>query len=498
MTATTDAARRVLIERPAGPEAWSRRIGDLRSTGDLRGAFRALARLRVIDRHAPAAYLAAAPLLTAVMVDPAAYFTLGERTAKRAVVLTPGDSVAWMTLIGLYRGYEPDFLRRAVTALGCLAPADPGPALLVAGRLAELGDDRSSRRLAERALLIDPASLQAVADQSEAAPPKRSRLLGTIARHTAQAETRSLGPAVAARLVVARLAHACGGHETAWRAVREANALRWRVVASNASSFVSRAEGVVAACARLPAARARARQHLILLAGLPRSGTTLAERRIASATTAFALGETGLLELAFNRIAGGQLTPDRAAGRLDRAIRSVTEARWVIEKMPLALVYRGLAERLFADTKLVLTVRPFLANFLSGHFIDYADRMPFFADLETFAGVYRFYLTQLRATVAVRPPSEVGVVPLERLAADPGGTTDRLVERLGLDRRSDGEAPAIVRTASLRSVRTGVARDHPDQYAPYEPLFDPAARRLVETVEAERVALLASLGAHLV
>lgn len=485
------------MQRPDDPDVLIDRVRALRATGDLAGAFRALSRLRQVAPHAPAAYLEAAPLLVAAMVDPAGYFTVGERFAKRAVVLAPGDVTAWHTLIDTYRRYDATFLRRCISALGCLAPLDSERILLAARRLAELGDDRTSRRVVTRALLIDPTSLQAVLDLSGAADSRRRRLLETALRHTVRAETRALGPAVAARLVLAGFAHADGRHAEAYGLASQSNALRLRVVGANAGSFVDRARKVVAAGTAIEAAVPPVPRGLILLGGLPRSGTTLAERRIARATGAFALGETGLLELAFNRIAGRQFSSTAFADRLERALASVTETPWVIEKMPMALVYRGLAERLFARTRVVLTVRPFLANFLSGHFIDYADRLPFFAEIGVFAQVYRYYLELIREAAEARPPSEVAILPLERLAADPDAVTDRLVQRLGLDRRAaDPDAQAIVRTASLRSVRETVARGRPDQYAPYDGLLDPTARALVAAVEADRERLLVTCRAH--
>ena len=219
-------------------------------------------------------------------------------------------------------------------------------------------------------------------------------------------------------------------------------------------------------------------QHPVFIVGMPRSGTTLMERLIASHPLAAGAGE--LAEIP--RIAAQLSNPDDlpryvANMRANLTSERITEhaesylnvlrqghgnADRVVDKLPGNFLHLGLISTMFPDAKIIHAIRHPLDTCLSCFFQNFTS-VPWANDFEMIAAVYAFYRDVMSYWHTVLPEGSIIDVEYEQLIEDPEIQGRRLLEFCGLswdDSLLDFHKEAgVVKTASFWQARQAIYKD---------------------------------------
>ena len=221
----------------------------------------------------------------------------------------------------------------------------------------------------------------------------------------------------------------------------------------------------------------------IFIVGLPRSGTTLVERILASHSLVSSAGEINDLALAVTRAAASSSKEQmiRRAADADLTTLGSTywqsvrghgfDSRFVIDKTPLNYLYLGLIHRALPRALIVHVRRHPLASCFAMYKTLFRMAYPFsydFADLARYYGAYHRLMEHWRTSLTGR----LLEIDYESLVDDPEGWSRRLVEFCGLEweaqclRFHELKAPSA--TASAAQVRRPLYRDARDHWRRYE------------------------------
>ncbi len=213
----------------------------------------------------------------------------------------------------------------------------------------------------------------------------------------------------------------------------------------------------------------------IFIVGLPRSGSTLVERILASHSAVHSAGE--LVDFAHalvsavtakgtkrpmpsrqELVAGSARVDFGALGRdyLQRTRPVSGHTPWFIDKMPLNYLYCGIIQRALPNARIVHLTRHPLAVGYAMYKTLFDEGYPFSYDL---AEIGRYYVSyrKLMAHWHTTLPGAIHDVGYEQLVADPEGETRRLLEFCGLPWEDAclefHHNPAPSTTASATQVR---------------------------------------------
>ena len=237
----------------------------------------------------------------------------------------------------------------------------------------------------------------------------------------------------------------------------------------------------------------------VFIVGLPRSGTTLAERILDGHSQLSSAGELDAFALALvdqvRRRAGRAGVPRRevislsatldfaALGRdyLRRA-RELHGGRF-IDKMPLNYLYCGLIARALPGAKIIhMTRHPMAAGYAMYKTL-FKDGYPFSYDL---ADIARYYIGYRRLMDHWRTtmPGAIYDLSYERLVSDRVGETRKLLEFCGLDWQdscADFERnPSASTTASAAQVRRPMYDSSVAQWRHYSAELAPLSEALTQ------------------
>jgi thioredoxin-like negative regulator of GroEL len=186
----------------------------------------------------------------------------------------------------------------------------------------------------------------------------------------------------------------------------------------------------------------------IFIVGLPRTGTTLTERIIASHSRVESLGETQFLQMVLRRESGVEsvekMTPEMieavaktdmgkiAEGYMEAAMYRMGEEPMFIDKLPFNFLYLGFIARAWPDARIVSLVRNPMDSCFSMYKQVFTWAYKFSYNLETLGQYYVAYdrLQQHWRTVLGDRLIEVSY---EDLVADHENQTRAMLDRLGLD-----------------------------------------------------------------
>jgi tetratricopeptide (TPR) repeat protein len=231
------------------------------------------------------------------------------------------------------------------------------------------------------------------------------------------------------------------------------------------------------------------REDPIFIVGMPRSGTTLAERILASHSSISSAGELdsfaqGLVEAARKKSGNAALrrkdlvalsaTLDfDALGRdyLVRARAAYGGSARFVDKMPLNYLYCGLIRRALPNARIVHVVRQPLAVCYAMYKTLFKSGYPFSYDLQEIARYYSAY-RRLMAHWQNTMPGVIYDLKYEDLIADQAGETRKLLEYCGLEWEDDCLAfhrnPTPTTTASASQVRRPLYDSSVSQWRHYE------------------------------
>ena len=179
----------------------------------------------------------------------------------------------------------------------------------------------------------------------------------------------------------------------------------------------------------------------ILVVGMPRSGTSLAEQIIASHPSASGAGELGFWSDALRQhatdIRQGLLDVSarkRLAATYEHALGSVsTDALRVIDKTPINSDYIGIIHSVFPNARFIYMRRNPIDTCLSCYFQPLSRGQIFTMDLSDLAHYYRQHQRLMAHWREVLPAGTILEVPYAELVTDQERWSRRMLEFAGLD-----------------------------------------------------------------
>lgn len=246
----------------------------------------------------------------------------------------------------------------------------------------------------------------------------------------------------------------------------------------------------------------------VFIVGMPRSGTTLMERMIASCENAAGAGELpeipriakalGVPAASRNFIATlkNNLTRrniERYADEyLDILQQAGPTADRVVDKLPGNFYFLWLIAILFPKARIIFAMRHPLDVCLSCHFQNF-DLVPWTYDLELTGDVYCFHREVMDYWTSVLPAGQVLPIQYEQLVDEPEIVGKRMIEHCGLEWRGDGLAnykkERVVKTASLWQVRQPVYQSSRMRWKNYASHLSGLAAQLSDFLQDDRESL---------
>jgi len=278
-----------------------------------------------------------------------------------------------------------------------------------------------------------------------------------------------------------------GRHQAAWTSWEKANAAR--ELTFDPERHLAGIDAVIAATQTLPEPTGPADERPVFVVGMPRSGTTLVERMLASHPAIHGVGELETLRdvsVALARQCGGKSWL-HAAGELDlwspvvgRTYLSALDrlrpgdAARIVDKMPNNALHLGLAATALPHARFVWCVRDDDDVALSCFSKALSGGLPWAASM---AGIRAWQegLRRLHAHWSQVMRQPILTLRYEDLVSDPEAQTKRLLEHVGLP-----WDPAVlqfhehaegVKTSSWDQVRQPLHRRAVNRAAPYRPFM---------------------------
>lgn len=293
-----------------------------------------------------------------------------------------------------------------------------------------------------------------------------------------------------------------GRYDDAFKAYETANKLR--NVEYSAASYAAAIDQVIETWTReriaeLPTV-SKSNDMPILIVGMPRSGTSLAEQIIASHSLVTAAGERGELTDIVRAIGSVPQTPpmiidpdvvtQQKLSRHGRAyltmLRKISEGTpRVTDKMPTNFLYLGLIQVMLPGARIVHCVRDPRDTCLSCYFQTFSDALAFTNDLSDLGVFYRGYARLMEHWKQVLDIPIFDLVYAD-LVNDLTGVSRRLINFLGLEWEDQCETfwlnRALATTASLDQIRRPIYTSSVGRWKNYEAHLGPLEGSLGDTV----------------
>lgn len=212
----------------------------------------------------------------------------------------------------------------------------------------------------------------------------------------------------------------------------------------------------------------------VFVVGMPRTGTTLLERIVASHSQASGAGELQTMaQIARHGLSDAPvyLLRDFASGLepeslqryaeyyLDTLQRDQANTERIVDKLPLNYQHIGLIVSLFPNAKIIHAIRHPLDTCLSCYFQVFGH-LPWASDLQSIATVYRLYREYMAHWARVLPENRILDVHYEDLIENPEQQARRIIDHIGLEWEPGildfHKQDAVVKTVSLWQVRQPV------------------------------------------
>jgi len=240
----------------------------------------------------------------------------------------------------------------------------------------------------------------------------------------------------------------------------------------------------------------------VFIVGMPRSGTTLMERIIASHPQGAGAGELSeigylsreILPASERRRAAAQareeLTAENIQSYAERYLSILQQghedAERVVDKMPTNFYFVGVIASLFPNATIINAIRHPLDISLSCYFQTFSD-LPWANDLKMIATVYSLYREAMEHWHEVLPEGKILDLQYEQLVEDPEGQSRRMLNACGLEWdesvlqffRNKG----VVKTASIAQSRQPIYKSSKARWMKYAAHIDELAANLSEYLQ---------------
>jgi tetratricopeptide (TPR) repeat protein len=351
---------------------------------------------------------------------------------------------------------------------------------------ADEGRFEEAERLFRRCLSIRPQFVFAIAG------------LATLGRMTAQEvdgivrilhdKPISLGEEISLRYALGSHFDGCGRYDEAFAEYAQANELtKRRQPAYEPSKVTRRVDRIIGEFAgfddQFQVSPAPTPVPIFII-GMPRSGTSLTEQILASHPEIFGGGEIAFWGAVCDAwLDRGRNEPTmpllqrHAAEYLGKLQALRTNARLVVDKMPVNFLYAGLIHAALPHARIIHLQRHPIDTCLSIYFQNFYNIGPYASDLQAMAHYYAQYLRIMEHWRAVLPQATLLEVPYESLVNDPEPWTRRMLDFVGVDWNSQclefHKAERSVITASRWQVRQKIHTQSVARWRRYEKHVSP-------------------------
>jgi hypothetical protein len=432
---------------------------------------------------------------------------LGRIGEAREVVgrLSPdGSSASAQAAVGdlhvFLRSYEAGFVCYDLAVK--LEPLQPRHWFNRAAVRRYLGQLEEAERDYDRAIELDPKDTEARLNRSQLRTQTAERNHIAELLQIAGQGSLSWSVEVPIRYALAKEYEDTGRYDESWQQLLRGAQLRRRHLRYEVANDLATVDWIIQAYPEeSPASQGCNSPAPIFIVGMPRTGSTLIERILASHSTVSSAGELNDLAVAMveavRRQLGRSVIPRQemvaASARLDfsalgrdyieRASYWTQHRARFTDKMPLNYLYCGLIARALPRAHIVHVTRHPLATCYAIFKTLFNQGYPFSYDLSELGAYYGAYHRLMRHWLKTLP-GRIHEVAYERLIADPEGEARRLCAAVGLkwepaclDFYSSREP---VTTASAAQVRRPIYRSSLDQWRHYEAHLEPLRAQLAE------------------
>jgi len=256
-----------------------------------------------------------------------------------------------------------------------------------------------------------------------------------------------------------------------------------------------RIDGLIARYDRVlaPNETAIATSRAVLIVGMPRSGTSLAEQILASHPAVFGAGELTYWHSVAGALPRGAELDHDTARRLgadyERLLSEMAPGmQRVVDKMPTNFLELGLICSTLRGVRVIHMQRDPIDTCLSIYFQDFRATLAYANDLDDLAHFYREYERLMTHWRRVLPPGLLLDVPYEALVESQEDWTRRMLDFIGLpwDARclDFHQTQRSVVTASKWQVRQRISKSSISRWRHYESHIAPLLA-LIELTEGQ-------------
>jgi len=365
---------------------------------------------------------------------------------RQALKLRPDLAAAHLGLALVFRQRQEP--REAQAACQAALASDPNfaEAVALSGELAaDDGEFATAQDRFRRALDLKPGLVSAIA--GIAAHGRMTAADGDWLRQVKSLLTRRLPVAeeISLRYAMAKYFDDVNEFDEAFAEYHRANELcKRRGPAYDPNAVTRRIDAIIERFGKAlpPLSRAGGSDSElpILIVGMPRSGTSLAEQILASHPDVVGGGELVFWSSAYDsyqeaQISGDRaedLIPDFAADYLHRLRSLSRDALRIVDKMPVNFLYAGLIHCALPRARIIHLRRHPIDTCLSIYFQNFFNLGPYANDLAALAHYYGEYSRVTQLWRGLLPSSVLLEVPYESLVHDPETWTRRMLDFVGL------------------------------------------------------------------
>ena len=451
------------------------------------------------------------------------YMHLGDHTGaidhlQRACELKPGDTHI-QTNVGISLGRlnrHEEALKHIEKALK-LDDSNQFAYLGIAEILAETGNMEESNKRLEQALRKYP-TLGSVYGQL-ARNKKFSEQDSAFMRKAEKVLDRGMPAKERYSLLygLGKMHDDCGHYDRAFDFFQQANLLQKKPFDLGAEQDLRKAlaKAFTPKSLKLFADRGHPSRQPVFIVGMPRSGTTLMERIIASHPQGAGAGELPTLPMLANSIfpvddwrkaaarIQSTLTAEKIETLAERYLGILRQGKdgadRIVDKMPSNFLFIGLIKAMFPNATIIHAMRHPLDACLSCYFQAFGE-LRWANDMSQIAGFYNLYRESMAYWHKTLPEGSIVDVQYEQLVEDPETHARRMIEACGLEWdptvldffRKKG----VVRTASIAQTRQPIYKTSRARWINYAKHLQPLANELAPFLQDDR-ALLAENGIDL-
>ena len=431
---------------------------------------------------------------------------------EHASELVPDDPTSWIGL-GLMRIATKDMQGAAEVRATLLEKfPDRSESHLIDGHIRKVnGQTEAASECYRRALQLDARRTDAYFNLVDISPPDPTDPLAETLTKLLQDPSLSQAQAANVLFSLARIHDAAGRTVEAFDFYRQANAAASEAQRRLGKKYIPKdieyqAEELMAMFGR----EASIGQlepldlgiRLIFIVGLPRSGTTLAERILCSHSRVATGGELPFMQECLHKLmVGRQSAGKQGVIRLDDKVERALllklreeyldqmferglDADYVIDKLPANFAALGLIRTLFPDAIMVHCARDPIATCWSLYTAHFPVHLPYYHTFEHLIHYYRVYARLMRHWKNLFG-SQIFDLRYEKLVQDPEANIRELVKSCGLPWEdaclSFFDCKLPIYTASMQQARRPIYATSVHRWRKFEKHLAPLIEALSDT-----------------